>query len=63
MPSFTPLKKFEVSYRNKSGNMTIKTAEATGADYGSVKSQFELRGYQVISVVYKGLAGGSARTD
>ena len=63
MPSFTPLKNFEVTYRNKSGDTTNQTAYATGKDNNSVKSEFEASGYQVISVVYKGLAGGSVQTD
>lgn len=63
MPSFTQLKKFDVTYRNKSGDMTNKTAHATGKDNSSVKSEFEARGYEVISVVYKGLAGGSVQTN
>ena len=63
MPSFTQLKIFTVTYRNKSGDMTNKTAEATGESNSSVKSEFEASGYQVISVVYQGLAGGSVQTD
>ena len=62
MPSVTPLKKFEVTYRNKSGDMTSRTAQATGKDSSSVKSEFESKGYQVVSVVYQGLAGGSVQT-
>jgi len=64
MPTNTPLKKFEVTYRNKTGDMTTKKTETTGADNRTVKEQFESRGYQVIAVVYTGLVNGqSARTS
>jgi hypothetical protein len=56
------LKNFVVTYRNKSGDMTTKTSHSTGPDNHFVKAQFEARGYQVISVVYKGFAGGSVQT-
>lgn len=60
MPTHTPLKKFEVTYRNKSGDMTTKKTEATGPDNRTVKEQFESRGYQVIAVVYMGLVHGQS---
>lgn len=64
MPTHTPLKKFEVTYRNKSGDMTTKKSEATGQDNRTVQEQFESRGYQVIAVVYTGLVQGkSVRTS
>lgn len=63
MPSHTALKKFEVTYRNRSGDMTRRTAHSVGTDSASVKSEFERKGYEVMSVVYQGPAGGSVRTS
>ena len=63
MPTMTPEKKFEVSYRNRSGDMTTKKTVATGANNTTVKKHFESMGYQVIAVVYKGLTGRSIQTS
>lgn len=60
MPIFTPLKKFDVSYRNKSGDMTTKKTQGTGADAASVRASFQNSGYQVISVVYLGIVPGQS---
>ncbi|EGR8992317.1 hypothetical protein BST55_22560 [Vibrio vulnificus] len=59
MPIMTPEKKFEVQYRNRSGDMTTKKTTATGTDNTAVKKYYESLGYQVIAVIYKGLTGKS----
>lgn len=56
MASGKALKNFTVTYRRKSGDMSTKTAPATGPDDASVRSDFEARGYHVIAVVYQGFA-------
>lgn len=61
MPNYVALKKYVVTYRDKVGNMTAKTANATGTDDRAVKASFEARGYHVLSVVYQGFAGGSVQ--
>lgn len=63
MPGYTPLKKFQVTYRNRTGDMTMRTTTAEGADNRTVESEFEAQGYQVIAVVYQGFVlGKSVRT-
>lgn len=47
------LQEFEVSYRNKSGDMTTKKTTRQGYSNTIVRKQFVDQGYQVISVVYK----------
>lgn len=59
MPQVVLLKKFEVSYRNKQGDVTTKITNTTGISDSAVRADFESRGYQVIGVVFKGLTGGS----
>jgi len=49
----TQLKEFEVTYRNKSGDRTTKKTTSQGYSDREVRSGFEQRNYQVISVVYK----------
>lgn len=61
MPGYTPEKKYEVSYRSRTGNVTTKTASATGTSDRDVRSQFESATIQVLSVIYKGLSGKSVR--
>jgi len=56
MSNSTPQMKFEVSYRNKGGDMTTKRTEAVGTDNRTVRERFEAQGYEVMSVVYKGPA-------
>ena len=63
MPIMTPEKEFQVKYRNRTGDMTTRTTMASGTDNTAVRRHYESMGYQVISVVYKGLTGRSiART-
>lgn len=59
MPQVVPLQKFEVSYRNKQGDMTTKKTNTTGISNSAVRADFESRGYQVLGVVFKGLTGRS----
>ena len=59
MPSIKAEQEFEVTFRNRSGDMTSQKTIATGVSNTEVKKHFESMGYQVMGVVYKRLTGRS----
>ncbi len=57
MPTTKLEQEFTVKYRNRSGDMTTKTATATGVSNKDVQKRYENLGYQVIAVIYQRLTG------
>lgn len=55
MPTEPQQMKFEVTYRNRGGDMTTKRTETSGPDSRTVRERFESQGYEVMAVVYKGM--------
>lgn len=47
------LKEYDVTYRNRSGDMKTQKARCSGYTDLEVRKSFEQQNYQVISVVYR----------